>query len=49
VVAGHRSTTTRALPLDTHDQVREPNKKAQPGTDDDDDLDLFTDDRPSRR
>lgn len=50
VVAGHRSTTTRALPLDTNDHVREPNKRIEVGgTDDDEDLDLFTDDRPSRR
>ena len=48
VVAGHRSTTTRALPLDTNDHVREPVKGGEVG-DDDDDLDLFTDDRPSRR
>lgn len=53
VQAGNRSAATRLLPIDAREELRDQAKRGAArvdlGADDDDDLDLFTDDRPARR
>jgi len=53
VQAGNRAAATRVLPIDAREELRDQAKRGAArvdlGADDDDDLDLFTDDRPSRR
>jgi flagellar biosynthesis/type III secretory pathway protein FliH len=51
--AGNRAAATRVLPIDAREEHRDQAKRGAArvdlGADDDDDLDLFTDDRPARR
>jgi flagellar biosynthesis/type III secretory pathway protein FliH len=51
--AGNRAAATRVLPIDAREELRDQAKRGAArvdlGADDDDDLDLFTDDRPARR